>query len=58
LTASCQGIYQFREYALAGGLLSYGVHIADAYRQIGIYAADILKGAKPGDLLIYRHSSR
>ena len=50
LSRKLPGIYQFREYALAGGLLSYGVHIADAYRQIGVYAADILKGAKPGDL--------
>jgi putative tryptophan/tyrosine transport system substrate-binding protein len=50
LSRKLPGIYQFREYALAGGLLSYGVHIADGYRQIGVYAADILKGAKPGDL--------
>ncbi len=44
------GIFQFREYALAGGLLSYGVNLADAYRQFGVYAAEILNGAKPGDL--------
>ena len=43
-------IYQFREYAVAGGLLSYGVSITDGYRQYGVYAASILKGAKPGDL--------
>jgi putative ABC transport system substrate-binding protein len=43
-------IYQFREYAVSGGLLSYGVTITDSYRQYGDYAAKILKGAKPADL--------
>ena len=43
-------IYQFREYAVAGGLLSYSVSITDAYRQCGVYTAKILKGAKPAEL--------
>jgi putative ABC transport system substrate-binding protein len=43
-------IYQFREYAAAGGLVSYGIDAVDAYHQVGIYAARILKGAKTIDL--------
>ena len=43
-------IYGFREFAAAGGLISYGANLAAIYRQEGIYAGKILKGAKPADL--------
>ena len=43
-------IYAQREYADAGGLISYGTNLADAFRQVGVYAGRILKGAKPADL--------
>jgi putative tryptophan/tyrosine transport system substrate-binding protein len=43
-------IYEWREFAEAGGLMSYGTSLNEVYRQVGVYAARILKGQKPADL--------
>ena len=43
-------MYHLRDFVLAGDLMSYGANIGDGYRQAGIYAGSILKGANPGDL--------
>ena len=47
---SLPAMYFFREFVAIGGLMSYATNITDGYRQAGVYAAEILKGAKPADL--------
>ena len=46
------GAMEKRDYAVVGGLMSYGISISDGYRQVGVYTGQVLKGAKPADLPI------
>jgi putative ABC transport system substrate-binding protein len=49
---SVPAIYEWREFAVAGGLISYGTSVTSVYREVGIYVGKVLKGAKPADLPI------
>jgi putative tryptophan/tyrosine transport system substrate-binding protein len=49
-------IYQYRQFAAAGGLMSYGGNLEELYREVGIYTGRIVKGAKPGDLPVQQLS--
>jgi putative ABC transport system substrate-binding protein len=49
-------MYQFRQYPAAGGLMSYGPDLLDAYRQAGIYVGRVLKGAKLDELPVLQES--
>jgi putative ABC transport system substrate-binding protein len=51
-------MYFFREFAAAGGLISYGTNLADGYHQLGVYTGKVLKGAKPADLPITQQSEK
>jgi putative ABC transport system substrate-binding protein len=51
-------IYDWREFAEDGGLVSYGTSLAEAYRQVGLYTGRILSGAKPADLPMVQQSTK
>ena len=48
------GIFHIREFAAEGGLMSYGASLSEAYRQVGVYAGKILRGAKSDNLPVLR----
>jgi len=47
-------IYQYRLFALAGGLATYGTSLTDSYRQAGVYTGRVLKGEKPADMPVWQ----
>lgn len=49
-------MYHFREFAEAGGLVSYGIDPVEAVRQVGVYAGQVLKGANPAELPVMQAS--
>ncbi len=51
-------MYFFREFATAGGLISYGTRLIDGYHQLGVYTGKVLRGAKPADMPITQQSEK